>query len=308
MGLACGSAPTPAPFSAKSSEKVTPFTPIPQSAPSRLWCARGGKNYVCLLNYQDALNASRLGGGDFIGLALAARWIAAAQDGDMMGGDFPAWLPNLFSISPQAQASAANLVDRRGECIHSGCPHFRVCFVEKAVRGSRRADLVIANHALVLTQAALDGARTARGQMADSETSRLRRIVFDEGHHLFDAADNAFAAALSGAEAAEMRRWLRGPEGRGRRGRGLETRLIDVLGEHEEATTALQAAVRAAAVLPGDGWSGRIAPGASDVSPSGPIEAFLVAVLEQLRARASPSRDRHGMRRPPCARFRSPYS
>ncbi len=250
---------------------------------------KGRENYVCLLNYQDALNASRLGGGDFVGLALAARWITAARDGDMTGGDFPAWLPTLFNISPQAQASAANLVDRRGECIHAGCPHYRVCFIEKAVRGSRRADLVIANHALVLTQAALDGARAARGQAGDSETSRLRRIVFDEGHHLFDAADNAFAAALSGAESAEMRRWIRGPEGRGRRGRGLENRLMEVLGDREDSRAALLAAVRAASVLPGEGWSGRIAPGTGDVSPSGPVEAFLVAVLEQLRARATPS-------------------
>jgi ATP-dependent DNA helicase DinG len=250
---------------------------------------KGRENYICLLNYQDVLNASRLGNGDFVGLALAGRWIAASRDGDMTGGDFPAWLPTLFSVSPQTQASAANLVDRRGECIHAGCPHYRVCFIEKAVRGSRRADLVIANHALVLTQAALDGARAARGQGSDTETSRLRRIVFDEGHHLFDAADNAFAAVLSGAEAAEMRRWIRGPEGRGRRGRGLEARLGEVLGDRDEARAALLQAVKAAAVLPGEGWSGRIAPGAGDVNPSGPVEAFLVAMLEQLRARASPS-------------------
>ena len=48
---------------------------------------------------------------------------------------------------------------------------------------------------------------------------------------------------------------------------------------------ALLAAVRAAAVLPGEGWAGRIAPGAGDVSPSGPIEAFLVAVLVSLATR-----------------------
>ncbi len=250
---------------------------------------KGRENYVCLLNYQDSLNASRLGGGDFIGLALAGRWIAASRDGDMTGGDFPAWLPTLFNVSPQAQASASNLVDRRGECIHAGCPHYRTCFIEKAVRASRQADLVIANHALVLTQAVLDGARAARGQAADTETSKLRRIVFDEGHHLFDAADSAFAAVLSGAEAAEMRRWLRGPEGRGRRGRGLENRLLELLGDRDEARAALLHAIKAAAVLPAEGWSGRIAPGAGDINPSGPIEAFLVAVLEQLRARASPS-------------------
>lgn len=263
--------------------------PDPKAHARKAVVRKGRENYVCLLNYQEAVNAARLGGADLIGLALAGRWIRATPDGDMTGGDFPAWLPGLFAVSPAAQASAANLVDRRGECLHAGCGHYRACFVEKAIRGSRHADLVIANHALVLTQAALDGARTARGQPADGETSRLKRLVFDEGHHLFQAADSTFAAAVSGAEAAELRRWIRGPEGRGRRGRGLEMRLAEILGDRAEAGEALHAALRAAAALPGEGWSGRIAPGVGEVSPSGPIEAFLVAALEQLRARAAPS-------------------
>jgi ATP-dependent DNA helicase DinG len=250
---------------------------------------KGRENYVCLLNFQDAVNAAQLGAQDLIGLGLVARWIRATRDGDMTGGDFPAWLPTLFAVAPAARAGPLNLVDRRGECIHAACQHYRACFIEKAVRASRSADLVIANHALVLSHAAFDGARAARGQGGDVETTRLRRIVFDEGHHLFDAADSAFAAALSGAEAAEMRRWIRGPEGRGRRGRGLETRLRDMLGDREDARRALDEAVRAATALPGEGWSGRIAPGAGDVSPKGPIEIFLVAVLDQLHARASPS-------------------
>ncbi len=250
---------------------------------------KGRENYLCLLNFQEQVNSAQLGQGDLVGLGLAARWVRATRDGDMTGGDFPAWLPTLFAIQPSAQASPANLVDRRGECIHAGCQHYRTCFVEKAIRGSRRADIVIANHALVLTQAAFDGARAARGSKADGETTQLKRIVFDEGHHLFDAADSAFAAALSGAEAAELRRWIRGPEGRGRRGRGLEARLMEVLGDHDEAKSALIEATHAAAALPGEGWSGRIAPPGGEVNPSGPVEHFLVAVMEQLRARAAPS-------------------
>jgi ATP-dependent DNA helicase DinG len=250
---------------------------------------KGRENYLCLLNFQDQVNAAQLGAGDLVGAGLTARWVRASRDGDMTGGDFPAWLPSLFSVSPAAQASSANLVDRRGECIHAGCQHYRACFVEKAIRASRRADLVIANHALVLTQAAFDGARAARGSKADVETTQLKRIVFDEGHHLFDAADAAFSAALSGAEAAELRRWIRGPEGRGRRGRGLEARLAEVLGDYADASAALAEATRAAAALPAEGWSGRIAPPNGEVNPIGPIEHFLVAVLEQLRARAAPS-------------------
>jgi len=263
--------------------------PDPKVRAKKAVVRKGRENYLCLLNFQEQANAAQLGGGDLVGMGLAARWARATRDGDMTGGDFPAWLPTLFAISPANQASPANLVDRRGECIHAGCQHYRTCFVEKAIRGSRRADIVIANHALVLTQAAFDGARAARGSKADGETTQLKRIVFDEGHHLFDAADSAFAAALSGAESAELRRWIRGPEGRGRRGRGLEARLMEVLGDHDEAKSALIDATHAAAALPGEGWSGRIAPPNGEVNPLGPIEHFLVAVMEQLRARAAPS-------------------
>ena len=250
---------------------------------------KGRENYLCLLNLQESINAAQLGSGDLIGLALASRWARVSVDGDMTGGDFPAHLPSLFGISPAAQASASNLVDRRGECVHAACPHYRVCFVEKAIRASRHADIVIANHALVLTHAAFDGARSARGKTADTETAHFKRLVFDEGHHLFEAADSAFSAALSGAESAELRRWIRGPEGRGRRGRGLEQRLGDLLGDRQMARDAMSQALHAAAALPGEGWSGRIAPGTGEVNPIGPVEGFLAAVIEQLRARSSGS-------------------
>lgn len=251
---------------------------------------KGRENYLCLLNLQDMVQSAQLGNGDLIGVALAARWALHSRDGDMTGGDFPGWLPGLFAVGAGAQASAANLVDRRGECVHAACPHYRTCFVEKTIRASRRSDLVVANHALVMTQAAFDGARRARGQGADGETATLKRIVFDEGHHLFDAADSAFSASLSGQETAELRRWIRGPETRGRRGRGLEQRLGELVADSEAARQALSDAIRAAAALPGEGVSGRIAPPSGEVNPVGPIEAFLVAALTQLRARTSDSK------------------
>ena len=260
--------------------------PDPKERARKAVVRKGRENYLCLLNFQEQVNGAQLGNGDLIGLALTARWARATRDGDMTGGDFPAWLPTLTAVPPSMQASPANLVDRRGECIHAGCQHYRICFIEKAVRASKRADLVIANHALVLTQAAFDGARTARGLKGDNETTSLKRIVFDEGHHLFEAADSAFSAALSSAEAAELRRWIRGPEGRGRRGRGLEARLLDILGDREGARGAMSQAIQAAAALPGEGWSGRVAPPDGQINPIGPIENFLVAVIEQLRARS----------------------
>ena len=76
---------------------------------------------------------------------------------------------------------------------------------------------------------------------------------------------------------------------RGRRGRGLEQRLGELIGEREYARDALKAAVRAAAQLPGEGWSGRISPPSGELNPLGPIEIFLAAAMDQIRARAAPS-------------------
>ncbi|MBL7537463.1 ATP-dependent DNA helicase, partial [Escherichia coli] len=80
---------------------------------------------------------------------LVARWAAYTADGDMIGGDLPGWLPTLF----RRNGSTA-LTDRRGECIYAGCPHYRKCFIERAVRASADANIVIANHALVMVNAA----------------------------------------------------------------------------------------------------------------------------------------------------------
>ncbi|MFN9832388.1 MAG: ATP-dependent DNA helicase [Phenylobacterium sp.] len=262
--------------------------PDPAARARRAVVRKGRENYLCLLNFQDLVNTAQLGAADLIGLGLTARWIRASRDGDMTGGDFPAWLPGLFAVPAAGQAAAGNLVDRRGECIHAGCAHYRTCFVEKAIRASRRADIVIANHALVMAQAAFDGARAGRGAPEDSETTRLRRVVFDEGHHLFDAADAAFSTALSGQETAELRRWIRGSERRGRRGRGLEARLGDLVGAEGPARQALNDVIHAAGRLPSEGWSGRLSSGDPE-APQGPIEAFLAAMAVQLRARAEPT-------------------
>ena len=234
----------------------------------RMVVRKGRENYLCLLNLEDALQ------GGFAGRAavlaqLVARWAAFSRDGDMVGGDLPGWLPSLFR-----RAGATALTDRRGECVYAGCPHYRRCFIERAVRASAGADLVVANHALVMVNAA----RGREGGQAP------QRIVFDEGHHLFDAADSTFAVLLSGQETIELRRWLIGPEGKSRgRRRGLTARLMDVVSYDEAGAAALDQAVEAARLLPGDGWLQRIAEGA----PWGPLERLFAAVRGTVYARAS---------------------
>ncbi len=227
---------------------------------------KGRENYLCLLNLEDALQGG-FGGRAAILAQLIARWASYTRDGDMIGGDLPGWLGTLFR-----QRGVTSLTDRRGECIYAGCPHYRKCFIERATRASAQADLVIANHALVMVNA-------ARGR---DLASRPTRIIFDEGHHVFDAADSTFAAALSGAETIELRRWVIGPE-RGSKGRrrGLAARLADLASYDEAGGKAVAAACHAAEALPGDGWLQRI----NDGAPSGPLEELFAAVRAVVYAR-----------------------
>jgi ATP-dependent DNA helicase DinG len=239
----------------------------------RVVIRKGRENYLCLLNYEDAAARLPLRPEDTVGLGLMARWAAASRDGDMTGGDFPAWLADLVG-----HRNTLGLADRRGECVYSACDHYHRCFVERAVRRARRADVVIANHALVMTQA-------ASGGLDDGNVPS--RLVFDEGHHVFDAADSAFSANLGGQEAADLRRWLLGPElERRSRARGLVRRIADFAGPDERASRLLEEGLRAARALPGPGWQQRLA---TD-QPIGPAEAFLALVRRQVYARAEDPR------------------
>ena len=109
---------------------------------------KGRENYLCLLNLEDALQGG-FAGRPAILAQLVARWAGFTRDGDMIGGDLPGWLGTLFR-----KRGIAALTDQRGECIYAGCPHYRKCFIERAARDSAQADLVIANHALVMINAA----------------------------------------------------------------------------------------------------------------------------------------------------------
>ncbi|BBK30050.1 ATP-dependent DNA helicase DinG [Stella humosa] len=239
----------------------------------RVVVRKGRENYLCLLNFEEAVGAARGRPADAIPLGLMARWAAASRDGDMVGGDFPAWLAQLVG-----RGRTLGLTDRRGECVYSACPHYHKCFIERSVRRARRADIVVANHALVMVQAALGGM---------DDTLLPTRLVFDEGHHVFDAADGAFASHLSGQETSDLRRWLRGAEGgRSSRARGLRRRVEDLVTGDEVAERALEDILIAAASLPGEGWLPRLAGG----KPEGPAEAFLTLVRQQVHAR-SPDRD-----------------
>lgn len=237
---------------------------------------KGRENYLCLLNFEDLAGQSQTARDPrtVVAAGLMARWISATREGDLSGSDFPGWLPSLLGVD-----NSVGLADRRGECIYAACDHYHRCFIERATRRAKRARLVIGNHALAMTTLAL----------ANDNEQLPTRFIFDEGHHLFDAADSTFAMHLTGAEGADFRRWVLGPEDenaargtRTRRAKGLRKRLEGLVSDDAAANRHMEDAIHAARSLPGPTWRKNL--GANE--PKGPIEEFLSAVRHQVKARA----------------------
>jgi ATP-dependent DNA helicase DinG len=251
--------------------------PDPVQRRQRVVVRKGRENYLCLLNLEDSVNSATSSAPALaVPLGLIARWALATSDGDILGGDLPGWFGELFGMG-----TTLALADRRGECIHAACPHWKKCFIEHGIRRARGAEMVVANHALVMAQAAWGG--------IDDATVPVR-YVFDEGHHVFDAADGAFSAELSGIETAELRRWLLGAEGGRSRARGLRRRLDELVPGTPELEAPLDAALQAARALPAAGWATRLASdapelGGVETGRANPTEAFLRRARIQVLAR-----------------------
>lgn len=239
---------------------------------------KGRENYLCLLNFEELAKRASMPTSSTqaqLMAGLMARWIQHTDHGDIKGGDLPGWLSDIFGYG---RINA--LSDQRGECIHAACPHFDKCFIEKNIRQSRHAEIVVANHALVMINNAL------AGEFMEDLRYFPTRYIFDEAHHLFHAADSAFASHLSGRETYELRRWLLGQEQnntrsyRSSRSRGLQARMEEFIKDDRKAYDYCQSILFAARDLPAFGWLSRLQTG----KPQGGTEEFLYQIKAHVEA------------------------
>ena len=243
--------------------------PDPQIKRRNVVVRKGRENYLCLLNFAEAVGRIVQSPPSAVPLGLIARWIEKTQDGDLSGGDFPGWLGDLLN-----KQGLINLADQRGECIYAQCPHYKKCFIEKILRRSKHAKIVIANHALVMTQLA----------GATEDIALPARYVFDEAHHLFEAADGVFAGEINLREGFEIRRCLLGTEERRHTGRtqGIQRRLEDLILLVPDIGVLTQDIVQTAGFLPRSNALARL----KNRTPQGSFEKFLMQVFRQVNARA----------------------
>ena len=95
-------------------------------------------------------------------------------------------------------AQWTHLTATHRECSNRRCPHFQNCAFYKARNAMDEADVIVANHDLVLADLSLGGGAVLPGP-------EKTIYVFDEGHHLADKALNHFRLEI-GIRA--QRQWL----------------------------------------------------------------------------------------------------
>ena len=109
-------------------QEIAKLYPDPRERDEKAVLRKGRENYLCLLNFEDAVKrAAHTQSQCAVALGLIARWIAR----DAATAIFRARAFRRFSPRP---LPLSELTDRRGECIYAACPHYRTCFIERAVR------------------------------------------------------------------------------------------------------------------------------------------------------------------------------
>ena len=112
-------------------------------------------------------------------------WVDRTEDGSR--GDLPS-VPGDVWEEVRSDTDA---------CLRAKCPHFQQCHYQRARRTTAGADLVIVNHALFFSDLAV---RIVTGNFGDSAVlPAYRRVIFDEAHHIEDAATARLGAECTRA-------------------------------------------------------------------------------------------------------------
>lgn len=196
--------------------------------------AKGRGNYLCLRRFEEARKEVHLlEPEERIFHSRLLTWLSRTQTGDRAE-------LNLYGTAEEYWWKVRAESD---SCPGSKCRwHRDACFVQRARRNALAADIVIANHSLLLTDLRTD----------NQVLPAYQHLVIDEAHHLEDVAMNHLGREVNQRELERILTALhRGARGRG--SPGLLSRLlrqgIGVGGALENATTVAYEALQATGQL-----------------------------------------------------------
>ena len=151
---------------------------LPQTFVAAL--AKGRGNYLCKRRLEFALRRQRSLFDDFGSkLELISNWANQTEDGSL--SDMPFLPKNQIWDKVKSE---------HGNCRSRKCPHFRTCFYRRARRRLDKADIVVANHALLFSDLILK-------EEGVSILPDYRFVVIDEAHNIEHVAEDHFGINIS---------------------------------------------------------------------------------------------------------------
>jgi len=169
---------------------------------------KGMRNYLCLLRtetIQDGLfemaDEDEVGSIDDI-----LEWAKITEDGSLSDLNFTP--PDSVWEKVSAESDS---------CLRARCPYYSRCFFYKSRREIASSQLLIVNHHLLFSDLAIKSASES------SEAGILppfKRVIFDEAHHLNDAATSHFGMRATKFGILRVLRRLK-RKGKGGKGKGL---------------------------------------------------------------------------------------
>ncbi len=195
--------------------KDIPFLKRAVNSAVKAVLVKGRNQYLCLRRAELARREPGLF-EDKKGSELDVLWEWADETNDGSLGELP------FIPSDQIWEEVCCEYD---QCLRVKCPHFKRCFFHKARREAAQADILVANHALLMTDLAV---RTQTGNYSSSAIlPPFKRLILDEAHHLEDVATSFFSTQATRFGFARVLNRLRHPR---KRDRGILPRLQVRLG------------------------------------------------------------------------------
>ena len=149
---------------------------------------KGRNNYLCLRRWQTLLHAGDLSSADRMLLIKTLFWLPQTATGDRAE----------LHLSPAEEDAWQRLAAVAEACTPLRCPYHRigVCFLARARRAAEESHIVIANHALLLSDLA------SRSRVLPEYDV----LVVDEAHHLEDEATQQLGWRLGERELLQSAR------------------------------------------------------------------------------------------------------
>ena len=144
--------------------------------PLRAVQLKGRSNYLCLKRYDEVRQRKDHTDDEIRALVKVQLWIPSTQTGDraelmLIQNEANAW--NSINVNPDL-------------CARQRCPLYDQCFYYKARAEAENAHIVVANHALLLSDVKTPGI-----------LPRYDHLVIDEAHNLEDVATDQLGFGLS---------------------------------------------------------------------------------------------------------------